>query len=94
MNGCHNRAPFLPELTVPDGWNAEPTIRSTGGDEMNDLFGEVNGEWYHFRDGNPLLDERGQMIEAYLCLCFARSETECSCGAWDFPLPPVQELQP
>jgi len=61
---------------------------------MNDLFGEVNGQMYHFRDGKPLLDERGQMIEAYLCLCFARSETECSCGAWDFPLPPVQELQP
>lgn len=61
---------------------------------MSELFGEVDGEWYHFRDGQPLLDERGQMIEAYLCLCFAHSASECGCGAWDFPLPPIEELQP
>ena len=27
MNGCHNRAPFLPELEVPDGWNDDGTRR-------------------------------------------------------------------
>ena len=58
-------------------------------------FGEVNGQMYHFRDGQPLLDESsGQMIECYICLCAAHSASECSCGAWDWPLPEVQELQP
>ena len=27
MNGCHNRAPFLPTLEVPDGWNDDGTRR-------------------------------------------------------------------
>ena len=57
-------------------------------------FGEVNGQMYHFRDGQPLLDESGQMIECYICLCAAYAPEECSCGAWDWPLPEVLELQP
>ena len=49
---------------------------------------KVNGIEYHADDeGNPLVDEDGDFIESYICLCAAHSSSECCCGAWDRPYP-------
>ena len=52
-----------------------------------DNFVEIDGEMYHSVDGVPRLDERGDKVPAYICLCHARDANECSCGGWDNPLP-------
>lgn len=56
---------------------------------------EIDGKWYHAQpdwpDGQeepsdklvPILDEEGDMIPKEQCMCFARSSSECICGAWD-----------
>lgn len=38
-------------------------------------------------DGELLLDEDNEPIPSYICICFAHSDNECCCGAWDRPLP-------
>lgn len=50
-------------------------------------FIEIDGEMYHSVDGIPRLDERGDKVPAYICLCHASDANECSCGGWDHPLP-------
>lgn len=52
-----------------------------------DNFVEIDGEMYHSVDGVPSLDERGDKVPAYICLCHATEASECSCGGWDHPLP-------
>lgn len=42
---------------------------------------------YHADDGEILLDEDGDPIPSYICICFAHSDNECGCGAWSRPLP-------
>ena len=43
--------------------------------EKLDVVEGVHGEF--------LIDERGELIPAYICICFARDKFECGCGAWD-----------
>ena len=45
----------------------------------------VDGKDYHFDTyaGKFLTDERGELIPAHICICFARDKFECGCGAWD-----------
>lgn len=45
----------------------------------------VDGKDYHFDTytGKFLTDERGELIPAHICICFARDRFECGCGAWD-----------
>lgn len=52
----------------------------------------INGELYHTdpnldEENSPLLDENGDPIPKYVCLCCAHSSYECVCGAWDVPVP-------
>lgn len=42
--------------------------------------------WWDEEENDWLYDEYGNMIEATVCLCAARNEYECCCGAWDIPL--------
>lgn len=44
-------------------------------------------EYHTDEDGELILDEYGEPIESYICLCFAKSEFECMCGAWNVPIP-------
>lgn len=37
-------------------------------------------------DGKLLLDERGDPIPSYQCICLARDSFECCCGGWDVSL--------
>ena len=43
-----------------------------------------DGKDYHFDTytGKFLTDERGELIPADICICFARNKFECGCGAW------------
>ena len=43
-----------------------------------------DGKDYHFDTytGKFLIDERGELIPAHICICFARDKFECGCGAW------------
>ena len=43
-----------------------------------------DGKDYHFdtHTGKFLTDERGELIPADICICFARNKFECGCGAW------------
>lgn len=52
----------------------------------DDRFIEIDGKWYHRNPGTdvPLLWEDGEPMEAYVCLCYAKCASECSCGAWDY----------
>lgn len=45
----------------------------------------VDGKDYHFDTytGKFLTGERGELIPAHICICFARDRFECGCGAWD-----------
>ena len=48
----------------------------------------IDGVAYHTDDnGKLLLDEDGDAIPSYVCICFAHSDNECVCGAWSRPLP-------
>lgn len=42
--------------------------------------------WWDDEEHDWLHDDYGHMIEATTCLCFARSDRDCVCGAWDIPL--------
>lgn len=44
---------------------------------------EFEGNIYHCRDGKVLTYENGEAIPASVCLCHAKSNSECCCGAWD-----------
>jgi hypothetical protein len=47
----------------------------------------MEDEIYHKDlDGNLILDGDEQPIPITVCLCFARSSSECMCGAWDLPI--------
>ena len=48
----------------------------------------VDGKDYHFDTytGKFLIDERGELIPAHTCICFARDRFECGCGAWDYDI--------
>ena len=39
------------------------------------------------------LDADGDLIYNYTCLCSAHSANECSCGAWDVPLPEPEDMK-
>lgn len=53
---------------------------------------DIDGKNYHADDdGNILLDEDGDSIPSYVCICFAHSAIECSCGAWDRPIPGIDK---
>lgn len=43
----------------------------------------IDGEDYHTQGGELILDENGDAIPAFICLCAAHSSSECCCGAWD-----------
>lgn len=53
---------------------------------MDDRFIEIDGKLYHRNQGTdvPLCWEDGEPIKAYVCLCYAKCASECSCGAWDY----------
>lgn len=42
---------------------------------------EVLSSYFDEEKTKQLMEE--MMIEAETCLCFARDENECTCGAWD-----------
>lgn len=46
----------------------------------NDLYHKDEYDKY-------ILDEYGEKIPNYICICAAYSDVECVCGAWDIPLP-------
>ena len=43
-----------------------------------------DGKDYHFDTYTEkfLTNERGELIPAHICICFARNKFECGCGAW------------
>ena len=41
-------------------------------------------KWHDDANGEPLLDENGDMIPANICYCAAWCSCECACGAWDY----------
>ena len=51
-----------------------------------DDFIEIDGKMYHSIEGtdSPFCWENGEPIPAYVCLCYAKYEGECVCGAWDY----------
>lgn len=58
---------------------------------MNDVI-EIDGKSYHSDyEGTPLLDEDGEPVPSDICICAAHSAYECSCGAWDRPIPGFEE---
>lgn len=43
-----------------------------------------NGPMWATDDGELIADDYdGSPIPAYVCICAARSDNECCCGAWD-----------
>jgi len=48
----------------------------------------IDDKQYHANDDGTLyLDEYGELVLSYICLCAAYSDSECCCGAWSRPLP-------
>jgi hypothetical protein len=43
-------------------------------------------------EGNLLVDENGDNIPSYICICFAHESSECACGGWDTDTQHWQEL--
>lgn len=52
-------------------------------------------EKYHTdEDGNYILDGDGKKIPSWVCLCFAYSADECTCGAWLIPVSHKTQVLP
>lgn len=54
------------------------------------ILSDYNEETDEYEKEEPMLDvdydgnSTGQMIEKSACICYARSSSECCCGAWDY----------
>lgn len=53
----------------------------------NDSDEEETVEYHQDVLGNLILDENGEPIPDWRCICNAWAGIECVCGAWDKPLP-------
>jgi hypothetical protein len=42
----------------------------------------IHTEVHYDCNDDPILDEYGQTIPTFVCICHAFSADECSCGAW------------
>jgi hypothetical protein len=40
-------------------------------------------EFHQHEDETYILDENGDLINSYICICYAKSPSECVCGAWN-----------
>jgi hypothetical protein len=41
-----------------------------------------NTDWHLDSSGEYLVDENGDRIPAYVCMCFATNRYDCICGGW------------